>query len=107
RRLPGGVVLQGGLSTGRTLTDNCAILAQIPEANPLGVPYCRQQTNFLTQFKMIAVYMVPRVGVQLSTSFQSVPGPQISANRVTPNAIVQGSLGRPLSAGAQNVTLNL
>jgi len=107
RRLPGNIVLQGGLSTGRTLTDNCAVLAQIPEANPLGVPYCRQETNYLTQFKMIAVYTVPHVGVQLSTSFQNIPGPLISANQVVPNSAVQPSLGRPLSGGAQNVTVNL
>ena len=45
--------VQGGVSTGRTLTDNCEILAKMPESNPLGLPYCRQLTNFLTQVKFL------------------------------------------------------
>ena len=36
-----------------------------------------------------------------------MPGPSISANRVFLNALVQPSLGRPLSGGAANVTVNL
>ena len=28
--------MQGGISTGRTLTDNCEILAAVPESSPLG-----------------------------------------------------------------------
>src|SRR5262249_15052677 len=37
----------------------------------------------------------------------SRPGPVISANRVFLNAEIAPSLGRPLSANAQNVTINL
>ena len=58
-RLRPDLYVQGGMSTGRTLTDNCEILAKIPESNPLGVPYCRQLTNFLTQYKFLGSYTVP------------------------------------------------
>jgi hypothetical protein len=106
-RLQQGVTLQGGLSSGRTVTDNCEVLALVPEAGPTGRPYCHVQTNFLTQVKLLGSYTVPRVDVQIAGTFQSLPGPQILANYVAPNAAVAPSLGRPLSGGAANVTVNL
>ena len=92
------------MSTGRTLTDNCEILAKIPESSPLNIPYCRQLTNFLTQVKFLGSYTVPRVAIQLSGAFQSLPGPQVAANRVVTPA--QTTLGRPFT-NAANLTLNL
>jgi hypothetical protein len=102
-----GVLLQGGFSTGKTLTDNCEILAALPEISQLGVPYCRQETPFLTQMKLFGAYTVPKVDVQISGAFQSIPGPQLAANQVIPNAQVRPSLGRDLIGGAANVTVNL
>ena len=95
--------LQGGISSGRLLTDNCEILAAVPEAGPLGAPYCRQPANVLTQMKGFASYTVPRVDVQVSGAFQSIPGPQLAANRVTTAA--QTTLGRAFT-NAANQTLN-
>ena len=69
--------------------------------------YCRVQTPFLTQVKLLGSYLVPRVDVQVSGTFQSLPGPQLSSNYVVPNAVVAQSLGRPLSGGAANATVNL
>ena len=106
-RLKQGVTLQGGLSTGRTVTDNCAVLAQVPEAGPTAIPYCHVETNFLTQLKALGSYVVPKVEVQIAGTFQSLPGPAIAANYVAPNAAVAPSLGRNLSGGAPNVTVNL
>ena len=74
-RLRGGLTVQGGMSTGRTSRDNCEILALVPEAAPLGVAYCHQDTKFLTQVKFLGTYTVPRVDVQVSSTFQSIPGP--------------------------------
>jgi len=45
--------------------------------------------------------------VQVSGLFFSRPGPQLSANRVVPNAEVRGSLGRDLSANAPVVVVNM
>ena len=106
-RLRSGLTVTGGLSTGRTSTDNCQILAQVPEAGPLTVPYCRQLTNFLTDVRMQAVYTVPKVDVQLAGVFRSSPGPAIAGNQVTPNAVIRNSLGRDLAGGAANATVNL
>ncbi|MEP7310858.1 MAG: TonB-dependent receptor [Acidobacteriota bacterium] len=106
-RLRGGLLLQGGISTGRTVTDNCEILAQLPEISPLGLPYCHQVTDFLTQIKFLGSYNLPKVDVAVSGSFQSLPGPQLAANQVVLNAAVRPSLGRDLTGGAANVTVNL
>jgi hypothetical protein len=102
-----GVLLQGGVSTGKTLTDNCEILAKLPEITQLGVPYCHQETPFLTQMKLFGAYTLPKVDVQISGAFQSIPGPQLAANQVIPNAQIKPSLGRDLVGGAANVTVNL
>jgi hypothetical protein len=103
-RIGPALFVQGGVSTGRTFTDNCDVLAAVPESNTLGAPYCRQETNFLTQVKAFGAYTVPRIDVQVSAAFQSIPGPQLSANRVT--AAAQTTLGRAYT-NAANQTLNL
>jgi hypothetical protein len=102
----GGLLLQGGVSTGRTSTDNCDVRDDVPEVGALN-PYCHVDTKFLTQAKLLGTYTVPRAGVQLSATFQSLPGPQVSANYVALNGLIQPSLGRPLSGGAANATINI
>src|SRR5581483_4754901 len=68
---------------------------------------CRLQTPFLTQVKLIGAYLVPKVDVNVAGTLQSLPGPLIAANYVVSNAAVQPSLGRPLSGGAANTTVNI
>ena len=58
-----------------------------------------------TQVKFVGTSLVPRVDVQVSGTLQSVPGPVVLANYVVANALVQPSLGRPLSGSAANVTV--
>jgi hypothetical protein len=121
-RLRKGLLLQGGVSTGQTVTDICKVLANSPSATavgqfgapppgstPVGLPYCHQVTNWMgqTQFKMLGTYQVPKADVTVAATLQSVPGPQVAANYIVPNALVQPSLGRPLSGSAPNVTVNL
>ena len=111
-RLARGITVQGGFSTGRTSTDNCAVVSQHPEllwtattANPIG--YCHIDTPFLTDVKAISSYVIPRVDVQLAASFQSSPGPLVQATYNVPNSVVLPSLGRVLSGNQQNVQVNL
>jgi hypothetical protein len=108
-RLRRGLLLQGGVSTGQNVTDNCNVLAAAPDVSLLTAPYCHVATNWMgqTQFKMLGTYQVPKADVTLAATMQSVPGPQLAANYVATSAQVQPSLGRPLSGGAANVTVNL
>jgi hypothetical protein len=103
-RLAQGALLQGGLSTGRTTTDNCEIAPKVD--NP-STRFCHVETAFLTQVKFLGTYTVPKLDVQVSGTYQSIPGPQIAATWAAPNALVAQSLGRSLSGNAQNVNIAL
>ena len=117
--------LEAGTSTGQTVADNCDVRARLPELStavmgtaafgpglsnsavtPLS-PYCHVGFGLLTQFRGLSSYLFPKVDVQLSATFQSKPGPMLTANYTVPNAVVAPSLGRNLSGDAANVTVNL
>jgi hypothetical protein len=109
-----GVILQGGISTGRTSMDYCAVRSALPEAaitTPFTMnltnPYCHVDSEFLTQIKFLGTYTIPKVDVQFSGTLQSLPGPQITANYVALNALIKPSLGRDLSSSAANATINI
>jgi hypothetical protein len=115
-RLANGVTLQGGVSTGRTVTDNCEVAARAGNTtNTFGLAltdnptqlYCHNVQNFLTQVKLLGTYTVPKANVNVAATVQSSPGAALNANYIATNAVVQPSLGRPLSGGAANVTVNL
>jgi len=103
-RLQGGLLLQGGMSTGRTTTDNCDVVTKVDNPSRRD---CRVVTKFLTQYKALGTYTIPRIDVRVAATFQSTPGPQILANFNASNALVQPSLGRPLSGGAANTPVPL
>ena len=105
-RVRQGLTLQGGTSTGRTSSDSCEVRAKFPETSPTN-PYCHVDNPFLTQARGFASYIVPKIDVALSTTFQSLPGGNLSANYAFSNAVVAPLLGRPLSGNAQNITVNL
>jgi hypothetical protein len=113
-RLQNGVLLQGGLSFGRTSLDVCEVRAKVPEMT-LGTPFavnstapnCNIAADYLTQVKFLGTYTLPKIDVRVAGTFQSFPGPNIVANYIAPNSVTMPSLGRPLSGGAPNVTVNL
>jgi hypothetical protein len=121
-RVVNGLSLQGGTSTGRSSYDNCDIVDDVPEtamAPPVpattgtvslvNFPYCHIDTNWLTQIKGAASYTIPRVDVAVTGTFQRTPAPvpYLAANWAAPNSEIRRSLGRDLSGGAQNQTVNL
>lgn len=115
-----GLSVSGGISSGKRATDNCAVVAKLPEilfgAQSLAAPnpaswmpaaFCHQEEPFLTQVKLLGSYIIPKVGVLVAGTLQSVPGPLVNANYNAPSALVAPSLGRPLSGNAANITLNI
>ncbi len=122
-RLRSGVLVQGGLSSGKTTTDNCEIVAKLPEmltgnrTQVLGVDpgaavwlpasSCHQESPYLTQFKALGAYTIPRIDIQVSGTLQSIPGPALLANYNLPTAAAATTLGRPLSGGAANMTVSV
>ena len=122
----GALNVRGGISTGKVTQDTCAIVVGHPEVHvattlgpPTGPPtplvqstqqssnYCHVETPFLTQAKMFATYNVPKIGVGLAATLQSLPGPLVAANYIATNAVIQPSLGRTLAGGVANTTFNL
>src|SRR5499427_4308391 len=117
-RLAGGALLTGGISTGRQSTDNCSVVALVPEtlltvitgsqpSASSSAAFCHQDQALQTQVKFSGAYTLPRVGVLVSGFFQSLPGPNITATAVIPNAQIAPSLGRNLSLNAPNASINL
>jgi hypothetical protein len=124
-RLQNGLTLQGGMGTGKQIEDNCEIVAQLPEmlnlgavaaANTAGAPtqwrpaqFCHREEPMLTGFKALAIYIIPKVDVQVSGSFRSTPGTSLSVGYTATNAILSSSstLGRPLSGTQANMVIGI
>jgi hypothetical protein len=110
-RLPSGGMLQGGVSIGRTMTDNCDVVTKIDDPSTY---QCHKVGSWLPQVKMIGSHPLPW-GFRVSGTYQTMVIDPISngtsnlgfiANYVASNAVVAPSLGRNLS-GATNVTVNI
>jgi len=110
----GGVMVRGGISTGKVTQDTCEIVKNHPEVtvtttvgNVQSADQCHVVTPFLTQVKLFGIYNVPKIGVGVAATLQNLPGPLIAANYIANNPVIQPSLGRPLSGGVANATINL
>ena len=126
-----GLTFQGGTSTGQTVQDICSATNAVPDFLQPSVPlaigvtvpglvplngtqsgmapgqYCHLASGYLTQFRGLGTYQVPKVDVEVSATFQSKPGQQLAANYNMPAAQVAQFLGRAPSGGVANVTVNL
>jgi hypothetical protein len=124
-RMRNGLVFQGGTSTGRGIRDNCEVTAKLPEILLVAGTWqrpdvCRVEEPWLTQWRGLTSYTIPKIDVAISASFQFKPGTlgvggndtatngtSVAANYNVSNAIAQASLGRPLSLGAANTAVNM
>ena len=124
-RLQNGLVLQGGVGSGKQIEDNCEIVAKLPEmlnltganaANTANAPaqwrpaqFCHREEPMLTGFKALAIYIIPKIDVQVSGSFRSTPGTSLSVGYTATNAILgtSSTLGRPLSGTAPNMVIGI
>jgi hypothetical protein len=128
-RLRNGLLLQAGAGTGRVVTNDCDIVAQLPEtlqqtpfppitntrvfvfaARPL--ERCEQNNGWRPSYQGLASYTVPKIDVLISGTFQNLYGAAVSANQNTFSNTT--TLGRPFAegpfrvfniveAGAQNI----
>jgi len=110
----GGFTFSGGTSTGKVTDDYCEIRAAVPE-NYLLNPYCHTESPFLTSFRGLATYTIPRIDVLVSTVYQDKPN--IGTNQAASlqatytltaadQANAAAQIGRPLTtAGAFQVNL--
>jgi hypothetical protein len=91
-RLANGFFAQGGFSTGRTRTNKCDIVSKLPETlfegqnffspyflTNLPASFCKQDGVFITQVKALASYTIPKADVQVSATYQNLPGVPITA----------------------------
>ena len=107
-----GLLLQGGLSTGKTSADFCELMLAAPEILPgragrvdtVAVDHCQFDTNWLTQIKLLGAYTLPH-DVQIAATLQSIPGPERGADNTFGAAELAAALGRPHTEGT--VTVNV
>lgn len=129
-RMQNGLTFQGGTSTGRGVRDQCEIWAALPE---LFAPFtgtiqqrdaCKVTEKWLTQFRGLASYTVPKIDVLVSAVMQFKPnastgptdttvasnGTSLAANFNLTNTIAEPLLGRPLAgttAPTQSRSINI
>ena len=119
-RLQNGLNIQGGVSTGRTAENDCAILTALPEMRTLGaagtlpasqrpLQYCDRVTPWLTQAKVFGTYTIPKADVQVSGTYRNVTGTDLNTALSATNALLgtSSTLGRPLAGSAPNTNLSI
>jgi hypothetical protein len=101
-----GLTLQGGLNSGKTVMDNCAVREALPEIAPVN-PFCHNDPGMITRVSGLAAYTIPRIDVSVSGTFRSDPGLPLAANYAVPAAAIAESLGRAPSGAVPNIVVNL
>jgi hypothetical protein len=121
-RLLNGVSITTGWSTGRGFKDACDMVRQLPEmlgsaaeasggigsgSRAIALEHCSMTEKLQNQYKFIGAYTVPKIDVQLSASYQGVPGRERAANYTATNATIAPLIGRNLSGGAATKSVQL
>jgi hypothetical protein len=129
-RVAGGLTFQGGTSTGRGVRDYCAITDALPELfvqagsvlNNAQVDACAVTEPWLTTYRSLVTYTIPRLDVLVGGSIRSTPntqpstintfvatnGASVPANyNITSAILQQSSLARGLVTGLPFQTVDL
>src|SRR5262249_29858961 len=110
-----GLTVQGGVNSGKQVTDYCALRAELPELS-LGIagailsptnPYCRVDPGLITKLSFVSTYTIPKVDVLLAGSFRSDQGATLRATQNVPVATVSAALGRPAAVAGNTVPIDL
>ena len=105
-RLGRGVLLSGGVSLGRERINNCNLIddRSLSFNGPRIEEYCDTRPPFQPQVKGQVAYPLP-FDVNVAATFQSLSGPQLSANYPLTNALAAPSLGRPFTGVPPTIDL--
>ena len=105
-RLARNMLISGGVSLGRERVDSCNLIADLSLAfnGPRTEEYCDVRPPLQPQVKGQFASPLPW-GVSVSATFQSLSGPQLSANYPLNNAIAFPSLGRNFTAVPPTINL--
>ncbi|HKF66813.1 MAG TPA: carboxypeptidase-like regulatory domain-containing protein [Vicinamibacterales bacterium] len=112
-RVRSGLTLSGGFNTGKTVSDNCEVRAQIPELSGASTtlaapavtasnPWCHLDTGWVTRATALASYVIPKVDVLASGTFRSDQGGMLAANYLIPLTLAQA--GGLVGTFANNVS---
>ena len=94
-RMRRGIMGVAGMSDGQTDTNNCFIVN-----SPQDLHYCDVVTPWKgqLQFKGNVIYPLPWKKIRVSAIYQNISGVPIAASWAVPNATLEPSLGRNLTA---------
>jgi Carboxypeptidase regulatory-like domain len=116
-----GLTFQGGINSGKTTNDYCAVRTDLPEftfpsapgptqgqtVSPLN-PYCHVDPGYITKMSGVASYIFPKVDVLIAGTIRSDQGAPLRAIWNAPTAtVVNPALGRTISTGAATAAIDL
>jgi hypothetical protein len=103
-----GNIAIGTFSVSALSTGVVSSLGAAPNIQGVASPstvFCRVAPPFQSDVKVFGIYPLPWWGLQTSATFQSLPGPLITAQYAVNNAQVLPTLGRGLVLGSSTVQL--
>jgi hypothetical protein len=92
------ITFQGGVTFGKTMSDNCQIVSKLPEV--LGntpKEFCHNETGWQQQWKVIGSYDLPWQNIRFSSNFQSLTHPVCQIRGLKESAVPLPTLERRCS----------
>jgi hypothetical protein len=117
-RLENGLTLQAGTNSGRGVRNSCELEKLLPETVGGRIDACDVTELWLTTFRGLATYVVPKIDVMVSAVMRSNPntapagtpastGGSLGATVQVTSAQVLAAIGRPLPGGSNSRQVNI